>query len=84
MRYYKVIEGDYITMIGTGFSGEEIDEAEYAEILEVLQNRPSRTETTDYRLKADLTWEAHQIEPDPDPEMDAEAAMEYLFGGVNA
>lgn len=66
MRFYKVINGNYITEIGTGLNGEEITESEYQEILLLIQNKPPRTETTDYHLKIDLTWEPYEVEPEPD------------------
>ena len=70
MRYYKLIENGYITAIGTGGGGTEITEQEHAEIMSVIQNKPPRTATTDYRLKPDLTWEEYErIEPEPEPEV---------------
>lgn len=83
MRYYKTIENGFILAIGTGGGNIEITEAEYGEILTVIHNKPARTETTDYRLKTDLTWEAYPVEPpDPDPELDGEDALEILMGGA--
>lgn len=82
MRFYKLISGGYVTEIGTGPNGEEITEAEYAEILSVIREKPSATETTDYRLREDLTWEEYEIDPpDPDPDIDDAEVYEILFGG---
>lgn len=82
MRYYKTIDNGFITVIGTGAGGTEITEAEYNEILAVIQSKPPRTETTDYRLREDLTWEEYEVEPpDPDPDVDDAEAFQYLFGG---
>lgn len=82
MNYYKMINSGYITAIGTGTGGEEITEQEYNTILNVIRNKPQATETTDYALKTDLTWEAYTIEPvpepDPTPEEIAEALEEIL------
>lgn len=81
MSYYKQTSNGYIMAVGTG-GGTEITEAEYNEILAVIQNKPARTETTDFRLKEDLTWEAYQIDPpDPDPEIDDSEAWDIIFGG---
>ena len=81
MRYYKAIENGYILAIGTGAGGEEITEALYDEIVAVIHNKPARTETTDYRLREDLTWEAYPVDPpDPDPELDEEEALNILLG----
>ena len=82
MRYYKLIEDGYITAIGTGGGGVEITEAEYDEIMLIVQNKPPRTETTDYRLKTDLTWEEYERPPEPDEdELDPQEALDMLFGG---
>ena len=70
MRYYKITDGEYILGIGTGLNGVEIDEERYEEIMEAIRHRPARTETTDYRLREDLSWEAYDAEPEPEPEED--------------
>lgn len=83
MRYYKVISGGYINSIGIGVAGTEITQAEYAEILDVITNKPAATETTDYLLKEDLTWEEFELDP-PDPEEPtAEEALAVLLGGAS-
>lgn len=79
MRYYKVTENGYIMSIGTGMSGIEITEEEYNTILDVVQNKPMSTETTDYMLKEDLTWEAYEVEPVED-EPTAEEIINILTG----
>ena len=66
MRYYKMVDNGYIPAIGTGDGYTEITEAEYNEIMSVICNKPMPTETTDFRLKSDLTWEEYEVEP-PDP-----------------
>lgn len=81
MIYYKQIEDNYILAIGTGNGGTEITESEYNEIMAVIRNKPPRTETTDYRLKTDLTWEAFEVEPAPDPEPTTEEVLSILLGG---
>ena len=81
MRYYKVIENGYITAIGTGGGGTEITEAEYNQILSVIQSKPPRTATTDYHLKEDLTWESYErIDPVEPEELDPEEALNILLG----
>ena len=83
MRYYKQIVDGYILAIGTGNGFEEITEAEYNIILSVIHNKPPRTETTDYRLREDLTWEEYPVDPpDPDPEIDDAELLEILMGGA--
>ena len=81
MKYYKTIKDGYITAIGTGGSGVEITEDEYNEIMEMIHAKPSRTETTDFRLKTDLTWEEFDRPPDPEPELDDEELLSILLGG---
>ena len=78
MGYFKDIRNGYVIAVGSGGMGTEITETEYIEILTIIRNKPTRTETTDYRLKADLTWEAYQVEPAPEPEpTDADKAEAY-------
>lgn len=58
MRYYKQLDDGYITGIGTGLGGIEINETEYGGIMNAIQNAP------DYpaRLREDLTWEQYEPE----------------------
>ena len=82
MRYYKQIEGNYITAIGTGGGGTEITEREYNDIMAIIQQKPQRTEIADYRLKTDLTWEQYErIEPstEPEPPENLSESAEYLL-----
>ena len=76
MRYYKNVENGYILSIGIGNGGTEITAQEYAEINNAIISKPQATETIDYMLKDDLTWEAYEIEqaePEPTDEEKAEA-----------
>ena len=84
MRYYKQTVNGYIIAIGTGGGGEEITEQEYNEIMTVIQNKPARTETTDFHLKTDLTWEEYERPTDPEPEpSDEDKAEAYdILTGV--
>ncbi len=83
MRYYKQIDNGYIASIGMGNGFEEIAPEEYNEILAVIHDKPSATETTDYRLRENLTWEAYPVDPpDPDPEINDEELLEILMGGT--
>ena len=70
MGYYKTIIDGYIA--GVGRSPTEltsnITEAQYNAILEVIHNKPQPTNTTDYRLKTDLTWEEYERPPMPEPQ----------------
>lgn len=82
MRYYKDIQDGSIAAIGMGGGGSEITETEYETILEAISNKPARTETTDYHLREDLTWEEYErIEPPDDTEPSAEEVVDILLGG---
>lgn len=85
MRYYNQIDNGYIIAIGTGGGGTEITEAEYNEIMLIIQNKPPRTETTDYHLKEDLTWEEYERQEDPETDypLDAQEALDILLGENN-
>lgn len=78
MRYYKIINNNYIIAIGTGNGGTEITKSEYNKIMSIIQNRPQETETTAYRLKDDLTWEPYEVESisDEDPEPTEEERLD--------
>lgn len=82
MKFFKIINNGYIEAIGKGNSGTKITEEEYNEILSVIQNRPQETETIGYRLKTDLTWESHEKEPQPEPDLTADEIVDIIFGGA--
>ena len=83
MRFYKQTSNHYIIAVGTGYSGEEITETEYNEIMSIIQNRPT-TEGKGYRLKTDLTWEAYDLPPEPEPsdedELSDAEALNVIMG----
>lgn len=85
MRYFKSLSDGYIYAIGTGSGGIEITEAEYNEIMAIIQNRPI-AEGKGYRLKADLTWEEYDLPPEPEPsdedELSEAEALDILLGGA--
>ena len=84
MRYYKVIQDGYIVAIGTGGGGVEITEAEYDTIMAAIRAKPARTETTDYHLLENLTWQEYErIDPPPDDDEEAapDEVLDILLGG---
>ena len=84
MEYFKTVIDGIIYGIGKSEKGN-ITEAEYNAILSVIKSKPPVTETTDCRLREDLTWEEYSVEPpDPEPEIDVAEAWEILFGGGEA
>lgn len=84
-RYYKQTDDVYILAIGTGPGNTEITEAEYNQILSIIQNRP-QSEGKGYRLKTDLTWEEYDLPPEPEPsdedEISTDEALNILLGGA--
>lgn len=83
LRYYKIVDGGYITQIGTGMGYLEISAEEYALIKEMTKNRPTPPEGYDYRLREDLTWEEYEL-PIVDPveeEISDEEALAIILGG---
>lgn len=81
MSFFKVTHDGYILGIGVGGGGTQISEAEYNEILSVIDARPTPQEGYDYRLKTDLTWELFELPPEPD-ELDEAEAFDIIFGGA--
>lgn len=78
MRYFvQYGKKNHIIAIGTGAGGTEITKVEYNEIMAIIQNRPS-ADGKGYRLKADLTWEAYDLPPQPEPEEPELTAGEVL------
>lgn len=83
MKYYKNIEGEFISAICTGHGGEKITQEEYEHILSVVRNRPVPEEGYDYRLKTDLTWELMELPPeDEDAELSDAEALDIILGGA--
>lgn len=84
MRYYKIVNGDYLIAVGTGNGGEEITEAEYNNIVDMIRRSPAAPEGYGYRLKSDLTWELWELPvtaEETDPELTAEEALDIILGG---
>ena len=81
-NYYKIIEGEYITAIGTGIGDVEIAQEEYENILSIIRDRPTPEAGYTYKLRTDLTWELVEapVEPVDDEISDAEA-LDIILGG---
>lgn len=61
-KYFKNIDDEYITYIGTGCGSTEITQEEYENILSIIHNRPIPEDGYDYKLRTDLTWELAKVE----------------------
>lgn len=82
MHYYKR-GGTYVASPTEIPTAEEITEAEYNRIKDILHNRPTAPEGYGYRLSADLEWEMYELPPvEDDPELTAEEALEIIVGGT--
>lgn len=81
-KYFKNIEGEYLTAISTGTGMEEITQEEYEHILSVIRSAPVAEEGYQYHLKTDLTWELAELPaPEADPEIGASEALDIIIGG---
>lgn len=83
MRYYKQTFDNDILVIGIGAGGTEITETEYNDIMAIIQSCPA-AEGKGYRLKTDLTWEAYDLPPEPEPsdadELSDAEALNMILG----
>lgn len=79
--YYKNIDGDFITGIGTGLGDVAITQEEYETILAIVRNRPTPEAGYDYRLKTDLTWELVEAPETMDDEISDAEALDIILGG---
>lgn len=84
--FYKVLDGDYIFGIGTNGNDSvtAISEAEYNNLLSLIQSAPSALDGYTYKLRADtLEWELVELPPvDPsDEDIPDEEALDIILGG---
>lgn len=61
--YYKFVQNGYIIGVGVGAGGEEISEAEYNKLLDIIANRPEAPEGYCYALKDICEWELQKLPP---------------------
>lgn len=80
-KYYKNIEGDYITAIGTGIGDVEITQEEYEHILSIIRSRPAAEPCFMYKLRTDLTWELVEAPEEPvSDEISDQEALDIILG----
>ena len=85
MRYYKILQDDYILSVGKGAGGEDLTESEYTQILDSIRNKPTAPDGYGYRLKSDLTWERLELPVSPedaDPDLTDAEALAIILGGA--
>ena len=85
MRYSKIVIDGYIVGLGAQECCSNITEAEYNDIMAIIQSCP-KAEGKGYRLKTDLTWEEYDLPPKPEPsdedELSDAEALNILLGGA--
>ena len=85
MRYYKILQDDYILSVGKGEGGEDLTESEYTQILDSIRNKPAAPDGYEYRLKSDLTWERLELPvapEDTDSDLTDSEALAIILGGA--
>lgn len=86
VEFYKNTNGDYMDFLSKGYGQERISEAEYNEILSIIQSAPTPPEGFMYSLRADtLEWELVESPPapiDPYEDVDDNVAFDIIFGGA--
>lgn len=81
MKFFEYSSNGYILGIGKGNgSGAEISESRYNTIIAAIRAKPPATETIDYHLKTDLTWEEFPINPEPILEITDAEVLAILLG----
>lgn len=80
MKYFKNIEGDYITSLSTGCGTEEITEEAFAALLDVIASRPTPDAGYNYLLRTDLTWELVELPSPAEEDVSAEEALDIIMG----
>lgn len=84
-KFYKDIEDNYITAIGTGIGDVEISQDEYENILSIIRSCPTADPGYMYKLRTDLTWEIVAAPPkETDPEISDQEALDIILGGDKA
>lgn len=81
----KIVNNGYIIGLSE-ITGEDISAAEKESILTAIESRPTPQAGYSYRLKTDLTWEAYDLSPEPEPsdedEISTDEALNILLGGA--
>ena len=82
----KIVNNGYIIGLSE-ITGEDISATEKENILTAIESRPTPQAGHSYRLKTDLTWEAYDLPPEPEPsdedELSDTQALNILLGGAS-
>ena len=88
MRFFKNIDGEYISSISTGCGQTEISEQEYNTILDIIRSAPTAPGGFVYKLRADtLEWELVELSTEPEPEYtdeDKAEAYDIIVSGIHS
>ena len=86
MRYYKNIDGDYLQSVSIGTGQFEITQEEFKNLLSIIRTKPTDVCRKIWRLSINLTWELHDLPPEPEPsdedEISTDEALNILLGGA--
>lgn len=86
MRYYKNIDGDYLQSVSIGTGQFEITHEEFENLLSIIRAKPTDVGRKIWRLSINLTWEAYDLPPEPEPseedEISNDEALNILLGGA--
>lgn len=84
MKYFKTIENGFIVALTTEHGANEISEAEYSNILDIIRHYPKNApQGKMYLLRADtLEWELAELpaEPEPSEDVDDSEALDIILG----
>lgn len=84
VKYYAVLENNYVFCISENKFGECISEDMYTKISNAIKNKPTAPQGYAQVLKADtLEWELVEIPPVPPESEDvsADEILDIIFGG---
>lgn len=81
MQYYKIVNEETITSLGTinADGNGNITESEYNELLSMIRQMPEGKRIRD---NGDGTYSYEDAPPLPEPDVEPEEALEILLGGA--
>lgn len=86
MKYYKNIDEDYLQSVSIGTGQIEVTQEEFENLLSVIRAKPMDIGRKIWRLSVNLTWELHELPPEPEPsdndELTDAEALDILLGGA--
>lgn len=82
MQYYKIVNEETITSLGTinADGNGNITESEYNELLSMIRQMPEGKRIRD---NGDGTYSYEDAPPLPEPDLNADEIVDIIFGGVS-